>query len=66
MECKSTDARPFVKTGEAARLLGVHAGTVRAAVARGDLPGIRLGSTTFVSRVALLRLISRATGEPAA
>ena len=65
MEIKTTkEARPFIKTGEAAQLLGIRRETVRAAVRRGDLRGIRIGGMTLVSRPALMRLIAQATGEP--
>ena len=57
----------FIKTGVAAAVLGVSTNTVRAAVRRGDLPGIELGSQVLVSREGLERLVARAveTTEPA-
>ena len=65
VEIKSTEeVRPFIKTGEAAQLLGIRRETVRAAVKRGDLRGIRIGGMTLVSRAALMRLIAQGTGEP--
>ena len=48
----------FVKTGEAARLLGLSRAAVRAAVRRGELSGIRLGSRFLVSRKALEHLLT--------
>ena len=64
MESKSTqEVRPFLKTGEVAQLLGIRRETVRAAVRRGDLPGIRIGGMTLVTRVPLMRLLAKATGE---
>ena len=64
MESKQTDTRPFMKTGEAARLLGVQPSTVRAAVVRGDLPGIQLGTMTLISRAPLMRLLAQLTETP--
>ena len=58
----------FIKTGVAAAVLGVSTNCVRAAVRRGDLPGIELGSQVLVSREGLERLVAPAieTGaEPA-
>ena len=54
----------FIKTGLAARVLGVTTKTVCAAVRRGDLPGIDLGTQVLVSREGLERLLGQA-GEPA-
>ena len=48
----------FMKTGEAARVLGISQATVRAAVKRGDLRGIRLGKHILVAREPL-RLVGR-------
>ena len=55
-----TDKSSFMKTGEASRVLGCSQATVRAAVKRGDLPGILLGSHILVARAPLNRLIGRA------
>ena len=56
---KSSFISGFMKTGEASRVLGVTQTTIRAAVKRGDLPGIRLGSHTLVARAPLNRLVGR-------
>ena len=65
----NSEKRPrFMKTGAAAAVLGVTPNTIRAAVRRGDLPGIELGSRVLVSREGLERLVAQAveTGpEPA-
>ena len=50
----------FIKTGVAAAVLGVSTNTVRAAVRRGDLAGIKLGSQLLVSREGLERLVAPA------
>ena len=54
----------FIKSGMAAAVLGVSTNTIRAAVRRGDLPGIQFGSHVLVSREGLERLVGQA-GEPA-
>ena len=46
----------FVKPGVAARILGLANNTVRAAVRRGDIPGITIGPRVLVSRVWLEEL----------
>ncbi len=63
----NSEKQRFIKTGVAAAVLGVSTNTVRAAVRRGDLPGIELGSQVLVSREGLERLVARAveTTEPA-
>ena len=50
----------FIKTGAAAVVLGVTPNCIRAAVRRGDLPGIELGSRILVSREGLERLVAQA------
>lgn len=50
----------FIKTGAAAVVLGVTPNCIRAAVRRGDLPGIELGSRILVSREGLERLVAGA------
>jgi excisionase family DNA binding protein len=52
-----TQARLFITTGAAARVLGVTRGTVRAAVRRGELRGIRLGNRVLIRRESLERLL---------
>ena len=47
----------FVKTGEAARILGLTPATIRSAIRRGELPGIRVGAHYLVRRDALEDLI---------
>lgn len=42
---------------EAAAILGVHHLTVRKAIARGELPGVRVGRRVLVPRRALERLL---------
>ena len=59
MNSKTTNRQSFVKTGLASRILGVSPATIRAAVRRGDLAGIRLGSHTLVALGPLTRLVER-------
>ncbi|MCH7491867.1 MAG: helix-turn-helix domain-containing protein [Gemmatimonadetes bacterium] len=62
-----SEKRPrFIKTGAAAEILSVSKNTIRAAVRRGDLPGIVLGSQVLVSREGLDRLVAPAleAGQP--
>ncbi len=59
----------FVRTGAAARLLGVTATTVRAAVRRGELRAIRFGNRMLIQRESLERLLepdTRTIFEPTA
>ena len=53
----------FVKPGVAARTLGLAANTVRAAVRRGDIPGITIGPRVLVSRVWLEELTTMAAHQ---
>ncbi len=46
-------AARFCKTGEAASILGLTPATIRAAVRRGDLPGIRIGVQFLIRRDAI-------------
>ena len=55
-----------VSVDEAARLLGCARNTAYEAVARGDLPSIRLGRKIRVPRVALERMLDPAAAKPAA
>ena len=70
MERKQKQNARFMKTTEAARILGVSQATVRAAVRRGDLPGIRLGTQFLIQRAALERMSAQVeptlVGAPAA
>ena len=60
----NTDTRAaFLKTGETAALLGVSPNTVRAAIERGELAAIRLGTNFLVSRACVEKLL-RQVGEP--
>lgn len=59
MNSKTTNEPSFVKTGRASRILGVSPATIRAAVKRGDLAGIRLGSHILVALEPLNRLVER-------
>lgn len=52
----------FLKASQVARLLGVTPATVRAAVRRGELHGIRVGSQILVRKDALEALISTRFG----
>ena len=48
------EATEYLRTGEAAELLGVHKRSVLNAIARGTLPALKLSKRTFrVSREAL-------------
>ena len=49
----NSEKSQFVKTGAAAAVLGVSTNCIRAAVRRGDLPGIQLGAPLLVSREGL-------------
>ncbi len=53
-----TDESRWMKTGEAARVLGICQATVRAAVKRGDLSAIRIGTHILIAREPL-RLVGR-------
>ena len=48
---------PFLKTTEAAELLGLSRPTVRSAVLAGDLPGILVGRQVLVSRSGLAEIL---------
>jgi excisionase family DNA binding protein len=54
---------PAYTVEEAARLLAVHVQTIRAAIARGDLPGFKVGRQWRVSAEALNRRL-RAEARP--
>jgi excisionase family DNA binding protein len=47
----------FITTGVAAKVLGVTASTVRAAVRRKELRAIRLGNRTLIEKASLQRLL---------
>ena len=53
----------FVKPGVVARTLGLASNTVRAAVRRGDIPGITIGPRVLVSRVWLEELTTMAAHQ---
>ena len=53
----------FVKPGVAARTLGIASNTVRAAVRRGDIPGITIGPRVLVSRAWLEELTTMAAHQ---
>lgn len=61
---QKNDTAKFVRCRVAAEVLGLSEATVRKAVHRGDIPGVRIGSNTLVSRDALIRLVARATETP--
>ena len=63
MKSVNSEKSRFIKTGAAAAVLGVSTNCIRAAVRRGDLPGIQLGAQLLVSREGLERLVARATGR---
>jgi len=63
MQGKSKQNRQFVKTGEAAEILGVTPATIRAAVRRGDLPGVKLGSQFLVVRSSIEKLTASSDTE---
>jgi excisionase family DNA binding protein len=55
----TTTATPATYTvAEAAQLLGVHEQTVRAAIAHGDLPVLRLGRRQLIPRAQLDELLA--------
>ena len=58
MNDKTDKSSGFMKTGVASRFFGISQATVRAAVKRGDLRGIRIGSHMLVAREPL-RLVER-------
>ena len=49
-----------MKTGEAAQILGLSQNTVRLAIRRGNLPGIRVGTHYLVERDGIDRLLTQA------
>ena len=53
----------FVKPGVVARTLGLASNTVRAAVRRGDIPGITIGPRVLVSRVWLEEVTTMAAHQ---
>ena len=64
MERKAEHNRQFLKTGEVAEILGVTQATVRAAVRRGDLAGVKLGTHFLVARSGIEQLTERVTQKP--
>lgn len=48
---------PLISVSQAARLLGVGEAAVRAAVARGEIEGIRVGRLIRVKRTPLLEML---------
>ena len=64
MRGKTEQNRQFVKTGEAAEILGVTQATIRAAVRRGGLPGVKLGTQYLVARSGIEQLSERVTEKP--
>jgi len=61
----TTDATPATYTvAETARLLGVHEQTVRAAIAHGELPVVRIGRRQLVARAVLERLLNGQEPQP--
>ena len=52
----------FCKVGEVARKFGVTPATVRAAMARGELPGVRLGGQILI-RVDAVEALVRSTDQ---
>ena len=61
LDLQQNDTAKFVRCRVAADVLGLSEATVRKAVHRGDIPGVRIGSNTLVSRAALAEMITGAT-----
>jgi excisionase family DNA binding protein len=60
------DERQVVTVVEAARLLGIGRSLAYEAVARGELPALRIGRRILISKEGLNRLISEGSKEPGA
>ena len=60
MERNTENSPRFLKPGEVSRILGLSPNTVRTAIRRGELPGIRVGGSYLVEREGLERLLAEA------
>ena len=60
MERKTEDGPRFLKPRDVSRILGLSPNTVRTAIRRGEIPGIRVGSSYLVEREGLERLLAEA------
>lgn len=54
----------FIKVREAAEIFGLSDTTIRAAIRRGSLPGIRVGGSYLIPRDGLDRLLAQANEAP--
>ena len=63
MQKKTKKTGRFVKTGEAARMLGLSPHSIREAVRRGDLPGMRVGHLFVIDRQGLEELLCKRARE---
>ena len=54
----------FIKVREAAEMLGFSDTKIRAAIRRGELPGIRVGCSYLIPRDGLDRLLAQANEAP--